>query len=78
MHGLNLSRLTRWVIGLGYAAAAIVVFNTNWANLNTIIRIPFIEYLIAFIMAGLIALGFWIADRFKKNNTQLSSTTGDD
>jgi hypothetical protein len=81
MHGLNLSRLTRWVIGLGYAAAAIVVFNTNWANLNTIIRIPFIEYLIAFIMAGLIALGFWIADRFKKNKAQpasLSSTTGDD
>ena len=81
MHGLNLSRLTRWVIGLGYAAAAIVVFNTNWANLNTIIRIPFIEYLIAFIMAGLIALGIWSADRFKKNNSQpasLSSTSGDD
>ena len=81
MHGLNLSRLTRWVIGLGYAAAAIVVFNTNWANLNTIIRIPFIEYLIAFIMAGLIALGIWSADRFKKNNPQptpLSSTPGDD
>jgi hypothetical protein len=81
MHGLNLSCLTRWLIGLGYAAAAIVVFNTTWAHLNTIIRIPFIEYLIAFIMAGLIALGFWIADRFKKNNTQpasTSSTTGDD
>ncbi len=81
MHGLNLSRLTRWVIGLGYATAAIVVFNTNWANLNTIIRIPFIEYLIAFIMAGLIALGIWSADRFKKNNAQpasLSSTSGDD
>ena len=81
MHGLNLPRLTRWVIGLGYAAAAIVVFNTNWANLNTIIRIPFIEYLIAFIMAGLIALGIWSADRFKKNKAQpasLSSTSGND
>ncbi|HEY5671052.1 MAG TPA: hypothetical protein VLA72_08355 [Anaerolineales bacterium] len=66
MHGLNLSRLTRWIIGLGYALAVILVYNSNWSNLNEIIRIPVIEYLVAFIMAGLVALGFWIKDRIKK------------
>lgn len=66
MHGLNLSRLTRWVIGLGYAAAVVVVYNSDWVRVNEIIRIPLIEYLTAFLMAGLVALGFWIADRFRK------------
>lgn len=66
MHGLNLSRLTRWIIGLGYALAVILVYNSNWSNLNEIIRIPVIEYLVAFIMAGLVALGFWIKDRIKR------------
>ncbi len=57
MHGLKLSRLTRWLIGLGYAAAIVVVFNTNWSQLNSIIRVPVVEYLVAFILAGLVALG---------------------
>jgi len=65
MHGLNLPRLTRWLIGLGYALAVIIVYNSNWINANEIIRIPFIEYIVAFLMAGLIALGFWIKDRFE-------------
>ena len=64
MHGLNFSRLTRWLIGLGYAAAVVAVYNADWTRLNEIIRIPVIEYLVAFIMAGIIALGFWIKNRF--------------
>lgn len=66
MHGINLSKLTRWLIGLGYGVAAIIVYNADWSALNEIIRIPIIEYLVAFIMAGLVGLGLWIADRFKK------------
>ncbi len=66
MHGVNLSRLTRWVIGLGYAVAAIVVYRADWSGLNEIIRIPIIEYLVAFAIAGLIALGLWIAGRFQR------------
>ena len=67
MHGLGWSRLTRWLVGLGYVAAALVVYNwKGWVQLNEIIRIPLIEYLVAFLMAGLIALGIWIADRFKQ------------
>ncbi len=73
MHGLNLSRLTRWLIGLGYAIAVIVAYQADWSRLNEIIRIPVIEYLVAFVMAGLVALGLWIAGRFKKAQPQLAS-----
>jgi len=80
MHGLNLSRLTRWMIGLGYGIAVIVVYHSDWVRLNEIIRIPFIEYLVAFLIAGLIALGFWIKDRFNSNaqTSPLQPSTGDD
>jgi len=80
MHGLRLSRFTRWVIGLGYASAVVLVYRSDWSRLNEIIRIPFIEYLVAFILAGIVALGFWIADRFKTPDryTNLSPSMGDD
>jgi hypothetical protein len=51
---------------LGYAAAALVVYNAKgWGYLNEIVRIPLIEYLVAFAIAGLVALGIWVADRLK-------------
>jgi len=82
MHGLNLSRLTRWLIGLVYALAAVIVYHSDWARLNEIIRIPFIEYLVAFLIAGLIALGLWIKNRFNQSNIQptrnLEPSAGDD
>lgn len=70
MHGLGWSRLTRWLIGLGYIAAALFIYHSNWSRLNEIIRIPFIEYLVAFALAGLVALGIWIADKFKKSEVR--------
>ena len=76
MHGLNLSRLTRWLIGLGYAGAAILVYRADWSSLNEIIRIPIIEYLVAFAIAGLIALGLWIAGFV--NKPQSEPTAADD
>jgi hypothetical protein len=55
-----IERRTPWLVGLGDAAAVIAVYNSDWSCLNEIIRIPVIEYLVAFIMAGIVALGFWI------------------
>jgi len=80
MHGLNLSRLTRWLITLGYAAAVITAYHTDWSRLNEIIRIPVIEYLVAFLMAGIIALGFWIKNRFTSSPqpVSLNLSIGDD
>jgi hypothetical protein len=70
MHGLNLSRLTRWLIGLGYAAGVLLVYRADWSAVNEIVRIPVIEYAVAFLMAGLVALGLWAADRFKRTDSQ--------
>lgn len=67
MHGLNLSRLTRWIIGFSYIAAMVLVYDFNIPKaLAEAVRIPLIEYLIALLMAGLVWLIFWIADKFKK------------
>jgi hypothetical protein len=67
MHGLDLSRLTRWIIGFSYIAAMVLVYDFNIPKaLAEAVRIPLIEYLIALLMAGLVWLIFWIADKFKK------------
>jgi hypothetical protein len=67
MHGLGWSRLVRWLVAGFYIAAALVVYSSRgWSNLNEILRIPLIEYLLVFVLAGLIALGLWIAAHFRK------------
>lgn len=66
MHGLGLSRAVRWLIGLGYIAAVAVVYSgRGLVALNELVRIPFIEYLVMFVMAALVWLGFWVADRLQ-------------
>lgn len=70
MHGLHLSRLTRWIIGLSYSVLMVFVYNFNIPQaLAETIRIPFIEYLVAFAIAGLVGLGLRIADMFKKSKS---------
>lgn len=57
MHGLGLSRRVRWGLALAYVAAALWVYSSRgWIQLNEIIRIPLIEYLAVFVLAGLIWL----------------------
>lgn len=66
MHGLGWSRLTRWIAVGVFVAAALLTYNGRWVDMNEIIRIPLIEYLVAFIMAGLVALGLWISARINR------------
>lgn len=61
MHGLGLRRWVKWAILGVFVAAAIVVYNGQWPRLNEIIRIPLIEYLAVFVLAGLIGGGLWVA-----------------
>lgn len=57
MHGLGLSRAVRWLLTGLYVAAAVWVYSgRGWLQLNEIIRIPLIEYLAVFVLAGLIWL----------------------
>jgi len=61
MHGLRLPNWARWVILVGYLATTATVYSQlGWARVNEIIRIPLIEYLGVFILAGLFGLGLWI------------------
>jgi hypothetical protein len=67
MHGLGWSRLVRWLVAGFYIAVALFVYNgRGWVQLNEIVRIPVIEYLLVFVMAGLIGFGLWVAGRFRK------------
>ncbi len=67
MHGLGLSLRTRWVLfGLSVASVVGVYAMRGWGQLNEIIRIPAIDYLAVFILAGLIWLVMWIVNRFKQ------------
>jgi len=67
MHGLNLPHWLKWAFtGLYLAAAVLVYSRRGFASLNEIVRIPVIEYLLVFVLAGLVALGIWITDRFRQ------------
>jgi hypothetical protein len=57
MHGLRLKEWVKYIVLLVYLAAAGIVYNQRgWAQLNEIIRIPLIDYLAVFILAGLLWL----------------------
>jgi len=67
MHGLSLPRWLKWSLTALFVGGALLVYNSRgWVNLNEIVRIPLIEYLLVFLLAGLVALGIWIADRLRR------------
>ena len=62
MHGLGLSRWTRFALLAAYIGSVLWVYSERgWASLNEIIRIPIIDYVAVLILAGLIGLGLWLA-----------------
>jgi hypothetical protein len=68
MHGLGLSKRTRWVIFLIYVVSALAIYSQRgWVRLNEIVRIPVIEYLLVFILAGLIGAGLLLRNLMQKS-----------
>lgn len=65
MHGLGLPKWAKWLILGVFIALTLVVYNGQWARLNEIVRIPVIEYLAVFLLAGLIGGGLAIARRIR-------------
>jgi len=66
MHGLKLSLKARGLILAVYIATALWVYSgRGWVLLNEIVRIPVIEYLAIFLLAGIFAGGLWIARRVR-------------
>jgi len=67
MHGLKFPEWAKWGLLAFYAAVVTLVYSTRgWANVNEIIRIPLIEYLLVFVFAGVIALGLRVVRAGKK------------
>ncbi|MCB9419134.1 MAG: hypothetical protein H6667_04990 [Ardenticatenaceae bacterium] len=67
MHGLGLSKTVRWLLVAAYVGLTLWVYNGRWAALNEIVRIPFIEYLSVFVLAGIFWLILRIIRRFQSN-----------
>jgi len=66
MHGLGLKRWARLAIFAAFAGSVLWVYSVRgWTQLNEIIRIPLIDYLAVFVLAGLFGGGLWIARRVR-------------
>lgn len=58
MHGLGLSRVVRWGIVVLWLAAIVFVYQgKGWGNLNEVVRIPAIDYLLVLGLGGILILG---------------------
>lgn len=67
MYGLGLARWIRGAILALYCGLVILVYSgRGWPALNEIVRIPLIEYLLVFVLAGLIGGGLWMAGRSRR------------
>ncbi|MBN1640449.1 MAG: hypothetical protein JXA09_04365, partial [Anaerolineae bacterium] len=62
--GLGLGRLVKGVLIALYVIAALIVYSQlGWVRLNEIVRIPLIEYALAFVLAWLLGGMAWVARR---------------
>ncbi len=66
MHGLGWSRLTRGLVLALYVAGVLVVYSQQgWAQLNEIVRIPVIDYVLVFVIAGILSGSIHLYRRFR-------------
>lgn len=67
MHGLGWSKLTRWIVaGLFLGWMAYVYNGRGWDKLNEVFRIPVIDYVLVFVLAGLVWVFIAIGNGIKK------------
>lgn len=77
MHGLGLKLWQKGIILALYSGVALFTYSQlGWARLNEIVRIPVIEYLGVFVMAGLVGAGLWVAKRLKARRMPAMQATG--
>ncbi|MCG8353465.1 MAG: hypothetical protein MI924_37340 [Chloroflexales bacterium] len=75
MHGLGLSLRARWLLFLGYAGSVVGIYSwRGWDQVSEIVRIPLIEYILVFVLAGAIWLIGGLIGRFKPRTPQPQQT----
>jgi hypothetical protein len=66
MHGLGRSRRVRWVLLAAFIDGTLAVYAWRcWDKLNEIVRIPIIDYVSVFLLAGILWLVMWVARRLR-------------
>jgi hypothetical protein len=66
--GVPLPRWARWAfLGLYVALALGVYSQLGWLRINEIVRIPLIEYVLVFALAGLIGGVLWLVGRLRRS-----------
>lgn len=77
LHGLGLSRWIRAMIIALYSAAAIWVYSGRGIEkIHQITWIPITEYAVVFVLAALVGLGIWVADRIRMRKPKNLSING--
>ena len=81
MHGVGLTRRTRWLIGGGYVLAVVGVYSVRgFAKIDEIVRIPIIEYALVVLLALLawpiVALTDAVAVRRSRAAARVSRAAG--
>ena len=57
MHGLGLSKLLRWIMASLFIIALVIIYSERgWNQIHEVLRIPVIDYLLVFILAGIILI----------------------
>ena len=76
MYGLGLKKWQRWAINIGFIGLVMFFYRNDYVATNEIIRIPFIEYLSVFVLAGILWIGIGIQKLFKRDE-QLGAVSAD-
>ena len=64
MHGFGFSRWLKWAFGAAYITGVVIVYGgRNWTTMDELIRIPAVEFLLVFAVAGVIWAGMWAVGR---------------
>jgi hypothetical protein len=72
MHGLGLKTWQKWSVLVFFITAILTIYSERGLeNLNEVIRIPLIEYLLAFVFAGVVWLGLKAKKRMLKARTSV-------
>ncbi|MBU2864961.1 hypothetical protein KO489_13965 [Reinekea forsetii] len=76
MHGLGLKEVTKWLFLAVYLISMVVIYSDRGFNMiNEVVRIPFIEYLLAFLFAGVAWLTLKLIAVIKKTDEPTTSTS---
>ncbi len=71
MHGLGLSRITKWLIALFAIAATVIVYSDRgWENVNEVLRIPLIDYILVGGLGGSIIIGRRLIQRSQRRSQE--------